>query len=149
MKKNEIDCENYTPQIIVKGGNRVYIQMLLEGEKCHICKKVMIKKSNFYGGIFPKFCAINQEAQAKRSDLVYFSNTKVDDKYICNECESSGKATFICTLCDEHLPTSKIKLGIGTDDIDYLCTDCFSTVPAKIWHEKIEELEEDHRFDNY
>lgn len=134
-----MDIKKFKP---VKYGK--YIKMLIEGKKCKICGKIMIEKSD---SLFPKYNKINQEAQMKKVDLAFFSKTKVDDAYICCECEKSGKADFLCQLCNKRKPTSKIKESFGIYDTDFLCTECFETKTAKDWEEKCDKLYKEHKYD--
>lgn len=137
--------ENYTPKIHKDGR---YVEMIIQAEKCPICKKVMIKKVKEYtlDNLFPVNWQMNQEAQAKRAGIVFKSTTKVDDENICEECEKAGKADFLCALCNERKSTDKIQKSIG-DAPEFLCKDCYDTVPAKIWGDKLNELQEAHRYD--
>lgn len=137
--------ENYTPKIHEDGR---YVEMIIQAKKCPICGKVMIKKVKEYmlDKIFPAYWQMNQVSQAKRAGIVFKSTTKVDDENICEECEKSGKADFLCALCNERKSTDKIQESIG-DAPEFLCKDCYDTVPAKIWDDKLEELEEAHKYD--
>jgi len=137
--------ENYTPKIL---NNGEYVEMIIQAEKCPICGKIMIKKveDNILNSLFPGYKEMNQVAQAKRAGIVFKSYTKVDDKIICEECERSGKADFLCACCNERKTTDKMHESFG-DPPDYLCTDCYNTVPAKIWDDKVNELMERHQYD--
>jgi len=137
--------ENYTPKIYEDGR---YVEMIIQAEKCPICKKVMIKKVKEYmlDKLFPTYWQMNQEAQAKRAGIVFKCTTKVDDENICEECEKAGKADFLCALCNERKSIDKIQESIG-DAPEFLCKDCYDTVPAKIWDDKLDELQEAHRYD--
>lgn len=133
--------EKYTPKIHEDGR---YVEMLLEAKKCQCCKKLMIKKDS--GRLFPMYLRINQNEQMKAAGLVYETSTIVDDEPICIECEKSGKASFLCALCEERKPSDKKKESFG-DPAEFLCKDCYETVPAKKWDEKVDELQEFHRWD--
>jgi ssDNA-binding Zn-finger/Zn-ribbon topoisomerase 1 len=139
--------ENYTPKIYANGR---YVEMLVQAAKCPICEKVMVykeDKNRYYGNrIFPLPISINQESQIKRAGIVFKSTVKVDDAYICEECQSSGKATFLCALCNNRKSIDKVQESIG-DPPEFLCADCYASVPSKIWDEKLEELQEEHRYD--
>jgi hypothetical protein len=134
--------ENYTPKVHENGR---YVEMLIEVEKCKCCDKIMIANLGYYS-IFPKYMRINQEAQMKAAGFVYPSSTLVDDKRICIECEQADKATILCALCEERKPSSKKQESFG-DPAEFLCSDCYETKPAKIWDEKVDELQESHRYD--
>jgi len=135
----------YTPKII----NDRYVLFVAQAIKCPICEKLMVKKvpRDYYTqSFFPGYINMNQDAQMNRAGLVYISDVKVDDCNICVECKESGKADFKCDLCGERKPTEKIQESFGYPP-DFLCKDCYDTTPAKIWEEKIEQLESDHRYD--
>lgn len=134
----------YTPIIKDK-----YVLFAAQGTECPVCKKIMVEKVDRNGlrrSFFPFWFEMCQDAQMKRANIVYVSNTKVDDDNICIECEKSGKADFKCELCGERKPTSKIKESFG-DPPDYLCDDCYKITPAKTWDDKCDELEQEHRYD--
>ncbi|MFX1450668.1 MAG: hypothetical protein ACFFCM_07500 [Promethearchaeota archaeon] len=139
-----MEIKNFIPKIHKNGGN-IYIEMLIEGEKCKICGKTMIKNSHIRP-LFPNWMEINQEAQMKKSGLVFWSDTLVDDEYICVECEKAGKADFLCQLCKKRKPSNKVKESFGSP-AEFLCTDCFETKTAKEWDKITDKLNEEHRYD--
>lgn len=135
----------HIPHIIEKN----YILFAAQGRECPICKKLMAKKLNrhyFEKSFFPVSIEMNQDAQMKRAGLVYVGSVKVDDEYICVECEESGKTDFKCELCEQRKPTEKIQKRFG-DPSEFLCKDCYETTTAKVWKEKCDQLEYDHEFD--
>jgi len=134
--------ENYTPKVHENGR---YVEMLIEAKKCECCEKIMVAKLSYYS-IFPKYVRINQEAQMKAADFVYSTSTLVDDEPICLECEQAGKADFLCAMCDERKTTDKKEKSFG-DPAEFLCKDCYETKPAKVWDEKVDELQDAHRYD--
>ena len=123
--------------------NGTYVEMTLQTKKCPCCGKLMLEKSETN---FPSYHILNQKSQMKNLGLVYVGKILVDDEPICVECEEAGKADFLCELCGVRKPSSKIKENIGYPSV-FLCSDCYSTVTAKEWDEKIDELHEEHRFD--
>jgi hypothetical protein len=137
----------YTPKVY-KVGNEIYIEMLLNGEECSICKKIMVKevKESLLDRVFPFGGDLCQQRQITNAGIVFKSRCKVDNKYICVECERGGKATFKCELCGERKLMNKIKERVG-DPEDYLCTDCYENKSAKIFDDKLDELIELHRYD--
>lgn len=141
--------EKYTPKIHPMRGKGRYIEFLLEGRECHLCNAIMLKKTkpeHSYDGLFPNYVRINQEAQMKAAGITFQSSVKVDDEPICKECAEAGKADFLCAMCEQRKPTSKINESYG-DPAEYLCKDCYETVPAKVWDEKLDQLSEAHRYD--
>lgn len=128
--------------------NGKYIAMYMQVRECPICKHSMInKEEHTRRSIFPMFIGMNQKAQAKELNLKFCSNTEVDDKLICQDCADTGKADFLCYLCKERKPTNKIEESVGILPTEYLCKDCYETVPAKKWDKALEELQEEHRYD--
>ncbi len=136
--------EDYVPKVI-QDGEKHYIQMLIRGQKCHTCEKIMILKCNQYD-LFPRSYQVDQEAQMKKGNLVYKTSVTSNERYICHECVLNNKAVFTCSLCKEEKSTAKIKVSIG-DPAEYLCTDCYAVTPAKEWDEIKNNLQEDHRYD--
>ncbi len=120
------------------------IQMNINAEGCPICKKPMIIKAP--NGIYPYGYDRTQNAQMKLLKLVYQSDIKVDDEYICVECVKSGRADFLCALCGNRKSTDKEKEAFG-DPEEYLCIDCYDIVPAKEWDMEVKRLHDSHRWD--
>lgn len=116
----------------------------LRVEKCPSCKKTMMIKAN--RGIFPYLWLKGQATQMGESGVVYVSKSKIDDDYICIECESKGKASFKCGICSERQNSAEIQQSFG-DPPEHLCKTCYETTPAKQWDQKLELLEEKHRYD--
>ena len=135
--------ENYTPKI-VENTHVVYLEMVIEAKKCHLCKKIMLPKTG--RGVFPNYIHMNQDAQMKRAGFVYSTNTEVDGECICIECKDAGKVYILCALCNERKPSDKEQESFGYPP-EYLCKDCYETKPAKIWEEKCDELRDSHRYD--
>lgn len=132
--------ENYTPKIHKHG----QVEMLIQGEECYLCKRVMIPKDDC--DLFPRYFKVSQEAQMKNAGIVFKSIVKVDDMSICQVCADEGKADFFCALCKDRKSTDKIEKSIG-DPPEFLCKDCYNTTTAKIWDNALKELEMKHRYD--
>lgn len=132
----------HTPQKI--GDN--HVTFLLRLEHCPTCNQDMVVKPEDNCETFPYHFDNDFDAQAKRARLVLRSEVKVDNIYICLECEQAGKATFFCELCKERKSTAKKKSSYGDPPV-FLCLDCYETTPAKIWVEKDDELHHAHRYD--
>jgi len=135
--------EDYKPKII-KNDHAVYLEMLIEANKCHTCEKIMLPK--IPRGLFPNYRHVNQDAQMKVSGLVYSTYTEVDGRRICEECKNSGKISILCALCNERKPSDKEQESFGYP-AEYLCKDCYETVTAKVWEDKCEDLSSSHRYD--
>lgn len=137
--------EDYIPKVI--SNKPTYIQMVVEGNVCGICDKTMLPRFG-YGVIFPKWLKIDQDAQMRSAGFVYTSNVLVDDHPICEECEAAGKADFLCALCNQRKSSDKKQEQFG-DPAEFLCFDCYNTVPAAVWHKKCDELIKEHQYDCY
>jgi len=116
----------------------------LRVEKCPSCGKPMMDKCKY--GIFPFYTGNNQEAQMKEKGVVFRSTATMGNDPICVECKDADKASFKCALCKEMKPSSKEEESFG-DPAEYLCKDCYATVPAKVWDDKAEKLRHDHQYD--
>jgi len=116
----------------------------LKVEECACCKRPMMIKAN--NGLFPYYIGDNQESQMKKQGIVFSSHSKKNNQKICIECEKSGKASFVCALCHENRGSEEVEESFG-DPAEYLCKECFSTVSAKVWEEKTDELSRAHRYD--
>ena len=137
-----MSSDNYTPQKYGKN----HFTFLLRTQKCKTCNKDMIVKPKDNRETFPYYVRNDFDAQSKRCGLVYRSNIKVDDSYICIKCEQAGEASFECALCNERKSSEKKHKSYG-DPPEFLCTDCYETVPAKVWEEKESELYDEHKYD--
>lgn len=84
--------------------------------------------------------------QVARGGFCVQSKIKVDGFYICTDCARNGRADFLCAICLSRHPTNKTKESFGNPQ-EHLCLDCYSSVPAREWDEKCEELEKAHRYD--
>ena len=141
------ELDNYTPQIIFSElGKTPYGKVLVELEKCPICGKYMLDSRDAKYGLFPKYVDIKIEKQMERAGWVQRSCVKVDDNDICFECAEAGKADFLCALCKDRKPTDKVEESIG-DPPEFLCTDCYESVPAKTWNAALHELRKSHCYD--
>ncbi len=132
--------DEYKPQIISSGEDGAYAIMLVHLKKCPICSKWM-----FNG--FPAYHKLDIRTQLKLAGWVHSSKTTIGfNKTICVECEKADKATFQCVLCKEQRKSSEIEESIG-DPAEHLCANCYASVPAKTWYEKVDELEDKHKYD--
>lgn len=136
------NLESYVPEII-ESNKTLYAKMFIQLETCSCCKKPMMKEAPY--GVFPNWLKLNQKEQAIKADIQIFHSTIGYDK-ICKKCVEDGIVTFECHLCNTKKPLNKIQKEIGSPS-DYLCSDCYETIPAKMWDEKIEEMEENHKYD--
>jgi hypothetical protein len=116
----------------------------LRTKKCPSCGVDMMVKANY--GVFPIGCKHDQIAQMSERDVKFISKSKIGEDLICVQCESEGKAAFTCALCGKMKSSDKIKETIG-DPADHLCEDCYSTVSALVWDQKIENLNRQHQWD--
>lgn len=132
----------YIPQKIDKS----HISFAVALRSCHLCKKDMVSNpryENHWNNVFPVWVGNDFRAQAKRAGLVFQSNIKVDDQYVCEKCKRL--ADFLCCLCGERKSFPEYR-SFG-EPPEFLCMDCYAKTPAKEFDEKVEELEEKHRYD--
>lgn len=132
--------DSYIPDVIEDR----YARFLLALEKCPSCHKYMIVRPHRARNTFPRYHKLTFEAQVKAAEFVITSDSQVDDKYICEDCAGAGKASFICALCKQRKSSDKIQERIG-DPPEFLCADCYETVPAKEWESIWNQLERSHR----
>lgn len=143
----ESKLKQYTPEIVYSEDN-IYALMLVELYKCPICLKYMFVSPNIPWNkrSFPNWFYIDVDAQLKRAGWEKRSDTKVDDEYICCTCDTKGLADFLCCLCGNRKTTDNKEESFG-DPPEHLCTECYNTVPAREWDEKVRKLREQHRYD--
>lgn len=120
------------------------MEFKLRVEDCPCCGGKMMKEAPY--GVFPYCFEECQDAQMKNKGISLISDAKIDDDYICSDCKGKGKASFICALCEERQESDLIKESFGSP-AEYLCEECYSTVSAKEWEKKTQELSESHRYD--
>ncbi len=116
-------------------------------EKCALCHKVMVTRPEGTDP-FPRFGKHDLGAQLQRAGWVERSYSSRDGEPVCRVCADAGKADdFLCALCEERKPTTKEKEVFGDTPFEFLCTDCYESVTAKVWAEKKAALWEAHRYD--
>ena len=115
--------------------------------KCHICSKWMVKSpSTKWHSAFPIYWNLSFDKQLEAAGWVRNSGVNVDGRNICQECADSGKATIICSLCGKVWPANQAEDSFG-EPPEYLCQNCYSTISAALWNEKVEELRKAHQYD--
>jgi len=102
-------AEDFIPEVIETGAGEYYGLMLVELSKCPICEKYMLVPVAKYKRPFPYWIAIDFDAQIKKAGWVKQTCTEVDGRPICRECADAGGADFLCQLCKERKPSSKVK----------------------------------------
>jgi hypothetical protein len=145
--------DEYTPVILVENSRSARVTFALELDKCPSCQRLMMRpfptpdSQRWDRYPFPREWRNNLDAQMKRAGLVYWGAwSRKYDARICEVCTASGLDIFICALCGQERGIDQIKEQFG-DPPEYLCQVCYETRPAKEWHEAIERLEEEHRYD--
>ena len=149
----KIKIEDFTPHNLrpdepVSKGRSIYMDFALEIRTCPICGNPMMPILSEWHGHWPKWNRLDQKAQMKRAGIHQVGAWSVSkDAYICDECASKGLDTFTCDLCHEQRTMDLIQVQEG-DPPDFLCKVCYEGVPAKIWTDKLAELDKRHRYDN-
>lgn len=124
-----------------------YALMKIAISNCHKCDRTMIESPKpYYYNPFPTQYNKDFDYQIRSVGWVKRSNIIVDDLYICVECAEKGLADFVCALCFKRYPSDKEKESFGYPP-EYLCENCYKTVPAEKWDNEREELMENHRWD--
>lgn len=139
--------KEYTPRLVERCGNSLFATMLVQLQICPGCKNPMIVQKKGWAPPFPSRRDNDFEAQALRAGWGFRSSSKINNDYICQGCEAAGQASFTCALCSKEKASDALKTTIGYDPADRLCIDCYRSVSAETWIEKIEELEENHKWD--
>ena len=134
--------DSYTPDIL----EGKYARFLLTVETCPECGRFMVIKPSNPRCTFPFFIKLNFDAQAAAAGLGIRSDLQSGNDYICQDCANAGKAWFYCELCKEKKSTGKVQQSFG-DPTEFLCIDCYGTVPAKEWEEAVDRLYKSHRYD--
>ena len=122
------------------------VQMNIRAEECTGCKSLMIQKAPW--GVFPYYFANDQKKQAEHLGVKFISPKEFNSKKYCTECIENGKAEFTCFNCGDKMPTNMIIYSYG-ESPDFLCSDCFDNLTAREWKVKVDEIEENHKYDYY
>lgn len=131
--------ETFVPYVLAPGFGVVMVELNI----CTRCERQTLAIEN--GWKTPAYYKAARVAQMKRAgwvDRAYA--TTADEGTLCVECAPVA-AAFKCSLCEKERH-GKPEESYG-DPPEFLCTPCFETVPAKVWHEKSEALREAHRYD--
>lgn len=123
-----------------------YFTFRVRTECCGQCKKEMIHKPEAHNRTFPEYVDDNLKAQAGRAGLAINSGSEFEGRFVCEDCINSGVVNFVCLLCYKTKKTNEIKASFGTAE-HHLCGDCYETVPAKVWDDKVNELNKEHEWD--
>ena len=116
---------------------------------CPICNKQMMPKATRFissPNLFTTRLEDTQQTQMKKLGIVFMYENLIENICYCVNCIKEGKAIFHCSLCENDKTSNKIQFSVG-DPPEYLCHDCYITVTANIWENKIKELEEEHMWD--
>jgi hypothetical protein len=134
--------ETFIPQ---KMADNAYT-FVLKVSTCYNCKRPMMPIDD--KRLFHTYRGCRQDDQMKHANIAIESNYDIDNIHLCTECVQLDVATFTCCHCNESKVASKLHETVGSFDPDYICTDCYATVPAKEFDELIETLQREHRYDN-
>lgn len=137
--------DTYTPRIVQQGQEEALAEVLVAVERCKYCRAWMLPNMEDKG-IFPLYRPINFSAQLKAAGWKVAASSRFDSQRYCIECAANDKITFTCCLCNQTKPSSHLKERFG-DPPDFLCNECFNTIPAAVWEKKVDELQKEHRWD--
>ena len=149
----KIDIQNFTPHNLrpdepISKGSKIYMDFALEIKTCPICGNPMMPILNEWHGHFPAWNMLDQKTQMKRAGIHSVGAWSISkDGYICDVCAQQGLDNFTCNLCGEKRTMDLIQYQEG-DPPDFLCKICYGSVPAKVWVDKLAQLDERHRYDN-
>lgn len=136
----QLDERDYIPEII-RYGITQYAKVLVHIRTCSSCNNLMVNLDN------PFLSMLSLESQIKKAGIKPKSNISGVYFYdICQKCADEDVAVVDCALCGLKIKSSQIKESFG--DSDYLCMNCYDTIPAKRWCDKKMELESLHQYDN-
>ena len=131
--------EDFTPALLTPGFGIV----LVATSTCSNCKRTMMRTGK--GADFPAFWRAGRRAQMQRAnwgEVAY--ETSSSNLALCTDCVPAA-AAFKCALCErDRCGAAERSYGYPAE---HLCTTCYETVPAKVWHDKDSELEDKHRYD--
>ncbi len=127
------------PILIEKQEHYVTMGVLIRTQICPKCGKYLLLSQSELNLLYGNSMLRNPQWAEN-------SYVKVDDYYICKECADKNLADFNCDLCNTRYPSSEIQESFGSPP-DFLCQNCYKTQPAKVWCEKVNDLESSHRYD--
>jgi len=113
---------------------------------CPLCARTMLLVESPARLPFPRWMENTLEKQMARVGWVHAVYSGISSRYVCSRCVEEGKEILACTLCKKEIPLKLVKESFG-DPPEWLCMNCYETVPAKAWDDKCGELTEKHRFD--
>lgn len=150
MTHTELD---YTPQIVLEQEGTVWATVLIQLNRCAVCRTPMLPKphSPEYGAPpWPTYYRISMTAQRVAAGWHWESGIRDGNaRTVCHVCAKADKGTFTCYICDQERPSSQLHQTYGDTDhsTDHTCTVCYDTIPASQWDAAEQKLEEQHRFD--
>jgi len=127
------------PKIVEQTEHYIIADVSIKASICPKCGKFLKPHYRVVDGLYGN-AMFNNPRWAENSYVM------VDNYYICKECADKSLADFECALCNQRYPTSEIQESFGVPP-EFLCKECYQNKPARIWCEKVEELESDHRYD--
>jgi hypothetical protein len=143
------DLTKYVPEFIPYSEDMAYGKMLVKLNKCSTCGCWTLDKAadqGIWNKVFPAWFAITIRQQMAKAGWRFSSDVKRDDEIICSKCAEEGRGGFTCSLCKEYRTSDQEEEAFG-DPPDYLCTICYETVSAKVWHDKYNSLFDAHKYD--
>jgi len=115
----------------------------LATEKCAACGRDMLVKG--HREIFPVWCGSDKSFQMREKNVVEKSYNYIDNDPICVECDKKGLGRFKCSNCGELKSDKPECIELLAEP---MCMDCYKTMTAYEWGEKVNEIEERHKWDH-
>jgi hypothetical protein len=91
---------------------------------------------------------LSLETQCKEAGVEIASGREFADHLYCRTCVREGKVSFTCSGCGESRPSGQVKVSIGSMSPDMICKDCYRTMTAEVWFKLVEDLEDNHAWDD-
>lgn len=136
------DEKEFTPGIIDE--ERGYGIVLVRLRECSYCGAWMFDEQKAFSNIGKN--EIREQLKRAKWERQGELGMATLGTLICTKCIENGAESLECALCKKEKKSFEIKKCIGYP-AEYLCKECYSTVSAEIWDIKVNELEENHKWD--
>jgi hypothetical protein len=114
--------------------------MLLEGSQA-------LERANNFGSAFsPRGNSI--KAQLERAAISIENGEGVGAVQVCSDCVKAGVIQVKCSACQQQISLNDVHIKIGSNSPDFICQGCYVTMTAANYGKLVDELEEDHQYDD-